>query len=104
VFYAFVQDVAATWEQYERMADPTHGSVPDGLIIHVAGRTDEGYRVIEVWEDQAAWERFQGERTGPAEIDTPGSPQPTFRDLRPEHIVVGYTHSGGARRPERERT
>ncbi len=91
--YAFVQDVAATWEQYERVARAVHGPVPDGLIIHVAGRTDEGYRVMEVWEDEAAWERFQAERLTPAAVtgDGPASPQPTFRDLRPEHIVVGRT-------------
>jgi hypothetical protein len=92
--YAFVQDVAATWEQYEPVAAALRGPVPNGLIIHVAGRTDEGYRVIEVWEDRAAWEQFRGERLAPpaATADVPGSPQPTFRDLRPEHIVVGRTH------------
>lgn len=93
--YAFVQDVAATWEQYQSVAAALRGPVPNGLIIHVAGRTDEGYRVIEVWEDQAAWDRFRGERPAlpTAIVDVPGNPRPTFRDLRPEHIVVGSVHS-----------
>jgi hypothetical protein len=95
VLYAFVQDVAATWEQYQRVAETMYGPVPDGLIIHVAGRTDEGYRVIEVWQDQAACERFHLDRLARAAstVDAPERPQPTFRDLRPDRIVVGSVHS-----------
>ena len=29
-------------------------SLPDGLILHAAGRTDEGFRIIEVWESEDA--------------------------------------------------
>jgi hypothetical protein len=39
--YAFVQDVAASWQQYELIAAATVEPVPDGLILHVAGPTDE---------------------------------------------------------------
>ena len=28
---------------------------PGGLILHLAGPTDEGFRIIEVWESEAAW-------------------------------------------------
>ena len=89
--YAFIQDVAASWEQYQPLAGAIDGVVPDGLIIHVAGRTDEGYRVIEVWEDETAWESFQAERPAPpvSSIHMPPPPQPTFRDLRAEHVVIG---------------
>src|SRR5918996_3624090 len=88
--YAFIQDVPASWEQYQPLSGASDGALPDGLIIHVAGRTDEGYRVIEVWEDETAWECFQAERPAPApsSIQIPQL-QPTFRDLRAEHVVVG---------------
>lgn len=58
--YAVVQDVPASWEQYEELAAHLLERIPDGLIYHVAGPTDEGYRTIEVWETKAAWERFRG--------------------------------------------
>jgi hypothetical protein len=35
---------------------------PAGLIAHVSGPTDEGWRVINVWENEAAFRRFQSER------------------------------------------
>ena len=89
--YAFVQDVAASWEQYERVAATTVEPAPAGLILHVAGPTEEGVRTIGVWESEQAWERFRAERLEPA-IAALGGPvqrQPTFRDLRPAHVVVG---------------
>ena len=91
VSYAFVQDVAASWEQYRRYADALAGPAPAGLILHVAGPTDEGFRIIDVWESEAAWERFQAERL-PVAADAAGSieqPQPVFRALRPHHVVYG---------------
>jgi hypothetical protein len=89
--YAFVQDVAASWEQYEGFAATTVEPPPAGLILHVAGPTDEGVRTIGVWESEQAWERFRAERLEPAitALGGPFQPQPTFRDLRPAHVVVG---------------
>ena len=62
--YALVEDVAASWDTYlERIAELGDGDpVPDGLLVHVAGPTDEGFRVIEIWESRAARERFRDGR------------------------------------------
>ncbi|SRR6266498_2510125 len=89
--YAFVQDVAASWEQYEHVAEAMVDPVPAGLIMHIAGPTDEGFRVIDVWENEAAWQCFQAERVQPAiaALGGPSRPQATFRDLRPRHLVLG---------------
>jgi hypothetical protein len=62
MLYAFVQDIPASWEHYERLAAAIGDPVPAGLILHVAGPTDEGFRTIEVWETRDAWERFERER------------------------------------------
>src|SRR5207248_1525793 len=43
--YVLVQDVASTWEQYERVTAPTVEPVPQGLILHVAGPTADGFRI-----------------------------------------------------------
>jgi hypothetical protein len=89
--YAFVQDVAAGWEQYQQVAASMLDPCPRGLILHVAGPTDEGFRTIAVWESVEAWEQFRSERLEPAiaALGGPFRPQSRFRDLRPAHIVAG---------------
>ena len=65
--------------------------VPAGLLLHVAGPTAEGFRMIDVWQSEQDWERFRSERLEPAiaALGGPGRPQAVFRDLRPAHVVVG---------------
>jgi hypothetical protein len=91
MLYAFVQDVAASWEQYRRVAEPLFESGTDGLVLHVAGPTDEGFRIIAVWESREAWQRFQAETFQPAvaAFGGPSRPEPTFRDLSAAHVVFG---------------
>ena len=92
--YAFVQDVAASWQQYELITAATVEPVPSGLILHVAGPTDEGFRIIDVWESEDAWHRFRTERLAPAiaALGGPARAEPTFRDLHPAHVVLGAIH------------
>jgi hypothetical protein len=89
--YAFVQDVSASWNQYERVTAALMEPAPAGLILHVAGPTDEGFRIIDVWESEQAWEHFQAERLAPAiaALGGPARPEPTFRGLSAAHVVVG---------------
>ena len=109
--YAFVQDVASTWEQYEHFAAALGEGVPAGLILHVAGPTDEGFRIIAIWESEQAWTDFQAERLAPAiaAVGGPARPEPTFRDLRATHIVAGAqglilaTHGGSEAEPQQQR-
>ena len=93
VAYAFVQDVAASWEQYGRVAAALVEPAPAGLLLHVAGPTDEGFRTIDIWESEQDWHRFQAERLAPAiaALGGPFRPEPTFRVLCPAHVVVGDT-------------
>lgn len=89
--YAFVQDVAASWEHYERVTAKLVDPAPEGLILHIAGPTAEGFRVIDVWRSEDAWERFRNDRLAPAiaALGGPARPAPTFRELRPVHVVRG---------------
>jgi len=84
--YAFVQDIAATWEQYEHLAAAI-AARPEGLVIQVAGPTDEGFRIISVWESEAAWERFEAGRQ--PEHTSAAPTRTTFRALQPKHVVRG---------------
>jgi hypothetical protein len=100
--YAFVEDIAASWEHYARFAAALDGPPPDGLLLHAAGPTDEGFRIIGVWESEAAWDRFRVDRLG-GEATSVGEVPATVRVLRPAHVVHGVTPSvsvpsGGRRR------
>jgi hypothetical protein len=84
--YAIVEDVVASWDHYGSYAAALDGPAPEGLILHAAGRTDEGFRIIEVWESEQAWRAFvQGLDTS----DGTHEPHHVLRALRPEHVVYG---------------
>ncbi len=78
---AVVEDVAASWERYKRVAAGLEGTQPDEPILHAAGRTNEGFRIVEIWESEEARRRFAG---------VVGDDAPhTMRALQPEHVVYG---------------
>jgi hypothetical protein len=85
--YVVVEDVAASWEHYRRFADALAGPAPPGLVVHAAGPTDEGFRIVAVWESEQAWRRY-AERVSPP---TGPAPAQIVRALRPEHVVYGET-------------
>ena len=91
--YAYVQDIASSWDHYERVTTSLVESPPVGLIAHVAGPTDDGVRIIEIWDTEDAWERFRDERQAAAiaAIEPSARPEPTFRALhaRQTHFRPG---------------
>jgi hypothetical protein len=101
VAYAVVRDVAASWEQYQRVAAAMGEPAPAGLILHVAGPTEEGFRTIDLWESEQAWETFRGSRLQDVTVALSASfrPRSTLRGLRPINIVLGADLS--AWRPRR---
>ncbi len=59
----------ATLEQYDRINE-TIGLLPGGPaspqeIFHWVMKTDDGFRVVDVWESRQAFERFAEEKLGP---------------------------------------
>lgn len=75
-----------TKEQYEAvmapdgldLTTPTNARAsanwPDGIVSHVAGTTEGGWCVVDVWESQADFDRFFAERLGP-NLQRVGLPQ-----------------------------
>jgi len=74
-----------TREQYQEVgARLTGGSAlnslsdwpREGILSHAAGPTEDGWRVVDVWESEEAFQRF-GEVIGPIlqEVGLPGVPQ-----------------------------
>lgn len=82
--YVVVEDVAASWEQYAHIADALSGSAPHGLILHAAGPTDEGFRIVGVWESEEAWRTFAAHLESRVESSQAIH---VLRALRPEHVV-----------------
>lgn len=71
-----------TQEQYDRAMEGLRldENPPDGLIVHIAGSGDGGWRVLDVWESSEAWERFSNERLAPVvqQVGLQGEPQVTI--------------------------
>lgn len=90
--YVVVEDVAASWELYQRFANALAGPAPGGLIVHAAGPTDEGFRIVGVWESEAAWQRFVDALDS---YQSSSEPPQILRALRPEHVIYGSYQNRG---------
>jgi hypothetical protein len=56
-----------TEEMYDAVNEKMGGDVPDGMIVHTAGRDENGvFQIIDVWESRDAMTRFEDERLRPA--------------------------------------
>jgi hypothetical protein len=76
-----------TLDQYEQVIElmglPHNGPGPEGALFHWVTQTDDGIRVVDVWESQEQFDRFAQEQIGPfsqqAGITEP--PETTYRDV-----------------------
>jgi hypothetical protein len=91
---AVFQGPTLTRERYEasirelsggrgRMEKPSDWPV-EGLLIHIAGETPNGFRVIDVWQSEEAFRRF-GEALAPVMAKLGLEEQP---ELYPAHTIV----------------
>ena len=68
-------DVAAPVEMYDAihaaLLDRTGASV-EGLLVHIARKTDSGFQVIEVWQSPAEYHRYAEEVLAPVLAELAG--------------------------------
>ena len=66
-----------------RMSSPSDWPV-EGLLVHVAGQSAKGFRVVDVWTSEEAFRRF-GEKLIPVlrEVGIEGQPE-----IYPSHTLV----------------
>ena len=76
-----------TLEQYDRVVGvmgltPGGPGAPGGLF-HWVTKTDDGIRVVDVWQDRETFERFAEERIGPsmAQAGVELQPEITFFEV-----------------------
>ena len=54
------------------------GHLPAGAIFHAAGPSGDGWRVVDVWQDQATFQAFAQEKIGPITAEE-GLPEPAMQ-------------------------
>lgn len=82
--FAFCQDMPGVQEEtVRRIEDEIGAEQPEGCVAHVSGPCEGGWRIIDVWEDEAAMRRFHQERLFPAITRVTGSaPSPDAVEIR----------------------
>ena len=63
--YAFTYDVPINAETYARIKEGLGPERPDGLIAHLAWRTDTGLRYVDVWQTKNDFDAFEHGRLHP---------------------------------------
>ncbi len=56
-----IETPGGTQEQYDRVQTRLNlgDKKPAGEIVHIAGPTDNGWRIVDVWESQEAFDQFR---------------------------------------------
>lgn len=77
-------------EVVQKMGFQPRGSGPAGCLFHWVTKTDDGIRVVDVWETNEQFESFAQEQIGPisAEVGIPSEPETTFSELH-NYLTAG---------------
>jgi hypothetical protein len=83
----------ATIEQYdqsvERMGFTPGGKHRPGCLFHWVTKTDDGFRVVDVWEAREQFDRFVDEEVAPAgEALGMGQPEMKFSEVH-NYLTAG---------------
>ncbi len=87
----FADTLGGTAEQalalQQRMNLPANP--PSGALASLAGPFEAGWRVVNVWESQEAWEAFRRDRLEPA-LQQLGFPTPQFMIWPLQGVVIAH--------------
>ena len=84
----------ATLDQYDqviaKMGLTPGGDTPPGAVFHWVAETDDGIRVVDVWETREIFDRFADEQIGPytAEVGIEGPPEMSVHEVH-SHLARG---------------
>lgn len=70
----------ATLDQYDNVNEQLGSEKPEGVHVHVAGKTADGLRVIEVWDSPEHIDKHMESGLGQALQDA-GIPEPTITEF-----------------------
>jgi hypothetical protein len=89
---------AITQDSYTGLTKQMFGSYPmredqspEGLMLHTAGQSDQGWYVYDVWESKEHFQRFAQNKLGPAikELGAGSDSQPQPQFFQVETLVKG---------------
>ena len=84
----------ATLDQYdqviEKMGFSPGGAGAPGGLFHWVTKTDDGIRVVDVWESREQFQDFADNQIGPhtQEVGLPNPPRVHFHDVH-NHLTAG---------------
>ena len=81
--YGTIMEFDAELDTHVKIIEAMGDDPVDGLIVHAAGTSAAGIRMVDVWESKDHYDRFFGERLMPAmaALDLPGGPPSSFEEL-----------------------
>jgi len=86
---------AVTRDTYEKVTEKMFGTypmppekAPDGLIIHTAGETPEGWYIYDVWESKEKFLSFNENMVGPAMQEIVGDAPQEGPPLEPQFYDI----------------
>ena len=86
---------AVTRDSYVQVTEKMFGNypmrsdqAPEGLILHTAGETPEGFYIYDVWESKEHFQRFNETHVGPAMQEILGDAQPEGPTPEPQYYKV----------------
>lgn len=81
-----------TIEQYEqvisKMGFERHGKGPPGALFHWVTKTDDGVKVVDVWESPEAFQSFADSQIGPFSAEV-GLSEPEVTPYPVHNYLVG---------------
>ncbi len=82
--------VGVTSDQYDRVIERLElgGKMAAGGRFHIAGPTDDGWRVVDVWESQEDFDRFSGEKLTAA-LEAEGMSAPNVSTWPVHNTMIG---------------
>jgi hypothetical protein len=89
---------AVTKDTYTQVTEKMFGSYPmreeqspDGLMMHTAGQSDQGWYVYDIWESKEAFQSFVESKLGPAlqEVGAGATSRPEPQFFPIETLVKG---------------
>ena len=78
--WGVIVDVPAPVEVYDAVHSALlqrTGGVADGLLVHLARATGDGFQIVEVWDSREQAERYEREVVGPVMAQIAGGTPPS---------------------------
>lgn len=85
--FAYTYEVPIGPDVYAEIRQGLGSEPPEGLVVHIAHRTEGGLRYVDVWRSEEDWKRFVEGRLHPV-VDRVLQSRLGFRPPEPHHEEI----------------